>query len=77
MQWLIKARFHPYQTVFTCVNPDVSSEIVPASEGSAAPLALVALLARVPSDVVYERAGVGETPSTDMTLVWLLSCNAR
>lgn len=51
---------------------DVGPQVVPAGEGTAAPLTLVALLPRVSPDVVHQGAGVGETPPADVTLVGLL-----
>ena len=76
---LLKVRFvlgclNSFHSIYlTRVHPDVCSEIVPASEGSATPLALVALLSRVPPDVVHQRARVRETPAADVALVWLFS----
>ena len=57
----------------TCMDPDVGSEIVSASERSATPLTLVTLFTGVPSDVVHQSARVGEAPTTDVTLVGFFS----
>ena len=59
--------------ISTCVNSDVRPEVVSASEGPAAPLALVTLLPSVPSDVVHQSRRVGETPTTDVAFVRFFS----
>lgn len=67
----------PCPALGTCVNPVVRLQLVLEAEFLATSVALVGLLPSVDALVALECALVPEAAATELTLVWVVTCEDR
>lgn len=75
--WYLCEPWGPCPALGTCVNPVVRLQLVLEAEFLATSVALVGLLPSVDALVALECALIPEAAATELTLVWVVTCEDR